>query len=209
MRKTILLFMFFFVSAGCASKTNYANKVINISDLEDRPSQIVSEYKIGIGDSIQINVWKNADLGVTVPVRPDGKISAPLVGDVVVAGLTPEDVAEIITQRLAKFVRTPNVAVIMTELSSTTYISRVRITGAVVQSTSLQHSQGMTILDAVLAAGGPNEFADTEKTQLFRRIDNETAVISINLNSILVEGNLSDNILLMPGDTLTIPERLF
>jgi len=132
-----------------------------------------------------------------------------LVGDVVVAGLTPEDVAEIITQRLAKFVRTPNVAVIMTELSSTTYISRVRITGAVVQSTSLQHSQGMTILDAVLAAGGPNEFADTEKTQLFRRIDNETAVISINLNSILVEGNLSDNILLMPGDTLTIPERLF
>jgi polysaccharide export outer membrane protein len=209
MRKTILLLMFFFVSAGCASKTNYANKIIDISDLEDRPSQIVSEYKIGIGDSIQINVWKNPDLGVTVPVRPDGKISAPLVGDVLVAGLTPEEVAEIITLRLAKFVRTPNVAVIMTELSSTTYISRVRVTGAVVQSTSLQHSQGMTILDAVLAAGGPNEFADTEKTQLFRRIDNETALIPINLNSILVEGNLSDNILLMPGDTLTIPERLF
>ncbi len=209
MRKTILLFMILFVAAGCASNTNYANKTVDISDLEDRPSQIVSEYRIGIGDSIQINVWKNADLGVTVPVRPDGKISAPLVGDVVVAGLTPEEVAEIITQRLAKFVRTPNVAVIMTERSSTTYISRVRVTGAVVQSTSLQHSQGMTILDAVLAAGGPNEFADTEKTKLFRRVDNETALIPINLKSILVEGNLSDNILLMPGDTLTIPERLF
>ena len=209
MRKTVLMFIVLFVAAGCASKTNYANKTIDISDLEDRPSQIVSEYKIGIGDSVRINVWKNADLGVTVPVRPDGKISAPLVGDVVVAGLTPEEVAEIITQRLSRFVRTPNVAVIMTELSSTTYISRVRVTGAVEQSTSLEHSQGMTILDAVLAAGGPNEFADTEKTRLFRRIDNETAMIPINLKSILVEGNLSDNILLMPGDTLTIPERLF
>jgi polysaccharide export outer membrane protein len=97
----------------------------------------------------------------------------------------------------------------MTNLSSTNYIARVRVTGAVIQSSSLQHSQGMTVLDAVLAAGGPNEYADTENAKLFRRINKETALIPINLKSILVEGNLADNILLMPGDTLTIPEKLF
>jgi len=208
--KNFLPFMFVFLALGaCSSGPKYANKVINISELSERPSQIVKEYRIGIGDSLQINVWKNPDLGVTVPVRPDGKISAPLVGDIVVAGLTPDDVAQVITKRLSKFVRTPNVAVIMTSLSSTTYISRVRVTGAVVQSTSLAHSQGMTILDAVLAAGGPNEFADTEDAKLFRRIAEETALIPVNLKSILEEGNLTDNILLMPGDTLTVPEKLF
>lgn len=194
---------------GCSSGPRYANKVINVADIKERPTQIVTDYRIGIGDSLQINVWKNPDLGVTVPVRPDGKISAPLVGDIAVAGLTPEDVAKIITDRLSKFVRTPNVAVIMTGLSSTAYISRVRVTGAVSQSVSLQHSQGMTLLDAVLAAGGPNEFADTEETRLFRRLEDETVLIPVNLKSILNEGNLTDNLLLKPGDTITIPERLF
>ncbi len=194
---------------GCSSDSRYPNRVISISDLSDRPMQIVPDYRIGIGDTLQIDVWKNPDLGANVPVRPDGKISAPLVGDVAVAGKTPEQVAQIITRRLAKYVRTPNVAVIMTELGSTTYISRVRVTGAVEQSSSLQHSQGMTVLDAVLAAGGPNEFADAENTRIFRRIDDETAVIRINLQSILVEGNLSDNIQLLPGDTITVPERRF
>lgn len=208
MKKLLIIILSIITFAGCSSG-NYANRVVNISDLSERSSQIVSEYTIGIGDSLQIDVWKNPDLGVTVPVRPDGKISAPLVGDIMVAGLKPEDVAHVITERLAKFVRTPNVAVIMTSLSSTAYISRVRVTGAVVQNTSLQHSQGMTILDAVLAAGGPNEFADTEDAKLFRRINDETVLIPINLNSILVEGNLTDNIILMPGDTITIPEQIF
>ncbi len=207
--RLIIFVSFVFLFAGCTSSTNYANKVINVSDLSERPDQVVSEYRIGIGDTLQIVVWKNPDLGVIVPVRPDGKISAPLVGDITVAGLTPEDISQVITDRLSRFVRTPSVTVIMTELSSTTYISRVRVTGAVEQSISLEHSQGMTILDAVLAAGGPNEFADTEETKLFRRINDETALIPINLNSILVEGNLSDNLLLKPGDTITIPERIF
>ncbi len=209
MKNIIFVSLITFIVAACSTGPSYQNRVVNISDLSDRPTQIVAEYRIGIGDTLLIDVWKNPDLGTEVPVRPDGKISAPLVGDVMVAGSTPEDVANIITRRLSKYVRTPNVAVIMTSLGSTAYISRVRVTGAVGQSSSLQHSQGMTILDAVLAAGGPNEFADTENTKLFRRIDNETAVISIDLNSILVEGNLSDNIQLMPGDTITIPERNF
>lgn len=194
---------------ACSTGQNYANRMVSISDLNERPVRMVTEYRIGIGDVMNINVWKNPDLGVTVPVRPDGKISAPLVGDIVVAGLTPEEVAQEITRRLARFVRTPNVAVIMTSLGSTAYISRVRVTGAVGQSVSLPHSQGMTILDAVLAAGGPNEFADPENTRLFRRVDGETVMVPVDLDSIMTEGNLAENIPLQPGDTITIPEKLF
>jgi len=194
---------------ACSTGQNYANRMVSISDLGERPTRMVTEYRIGIGDVMSINVWKNPDLGVTVPVRPDGKISAPLVGDIVVAGLTPEEVAAEITRRLSRFVRTPNVAVIMTKLSSTAYISRVRVTGAVEKSISLPHSQGMTILDAVLAAGGPNEFADPENAKLFRRMEGETVMVPVDLNSIMTEGNLAENIPLQPGDTLTIPEKLF
>ncbi len=195
--------------SACSSSQNYGNKIVSISDIDDRPSLIVDAYRIGVGDVLDIRVWKNSDLDVSAPVRPDGKISTPLVGDVIVSGLTPEDVAFDITKRLSKFIRTPNVTVVVTGLGSTTYISRVRVTGAVGQNSSLQHSQGMTVLDAVLAAGGPNEFANTEGTMLFRRIGGETVLIKIDLNSILVEGNLSDNIELIPGDTITIPERIF
>ena len=197
------------VLSACASNQNYANRIIKISDLEDRPSQIIAEYKIGIGDTLNINVWKNPDLSVTVPVRPDGKISAPLVGDMLVAGFTPEEVSTHIEIKLRKFIRTPNVVVIMTNLGSTQYLSRVRVTGAVVTNVSLNHQQGMTLLDAILAAGGPNEFAKSSQTKIFRRVLDETVLIPINLESILVQGNLNDNIILKPGDTITVPERSF
>jgi len=197
------------ILGSCAGQPNYSNRVVNIADLDQRPSQIVAEYKIGIGDTLDINVWKNPDLSVTVPVRPDGKISAPLVGDLLVAGFTPEEVSNFIEVRLRKYVRTPKVVVIMTNLSSTQYLSRVRVTGAVANNVSLDHQQGMTLLDAILAAGGPNEFADSTETRVFRRIDNETVFIPIDLESLLKGGNLNQNIILKPGDTITVPERIF
>ncbi len=197
------------VLSACASNQNYANRTINISDLEDRPSQFIEEYKIGIGDTIKISVWKNPDLSVAVPVRPDGKISAPLVGDILVAGFTPEEVSTFIEIKLREFIRTPNVVVIMTNLGSTQYLTRVRVTGAVRTNVSLNHRQGMTLLDAILAAGGPNEFAKPSETKVFRRIDNETVLIPVDLDSLLNQGNLVENIILKPGDTITVPERRF
>ncbi len=197
------------ILGSCAGQPNYSNRVVNIADLDERPTQIVAEYKIGIGDTLKINVWKNRDLSVTVPVRPDGKISAPLIGDVLVAGFTPEDVSAFIETDLREFIRTPNVVVIMTKLDSTEYLSRVRVTGAVNNSVSLTHRQGMTLLDAILAAGGPNDFANSSKTRVFRRIDNETILIPVDLESLLKGGNLTANIILTPGDTITVPERLF
>lgn len=207
--KQLLILTLLLTLAGCASGQKYANKVVKVSDLEDRPSQIVSTYRIGIGDSLRIDVWKNPDLSVTVPVRPDGKISAPLIGDMLVAGSTPELVATDIEHKLRTYIKTPKVAVIMTALGSTRYISRVRVTGAVNNNVSLQHQQGMTILDAILEAGGINEFANSSETKVFRRDKEDTVVIPIDLKSILEKGNLLDNIILKPGDTITVPERAF
>jgi len=197
------------ILGSCAGQQNYSNRVVNIADLDERPTQIVAEYKIGIGDTLKIIVWKNRDLSVTVPVRPDGKISAPLIGDILVAGFTPEDVSAFIETDLREYIKTPNVVVIMTNLGSTEYLSRVRVTGAVNNSVSLTHRQGMTLLDAILAAGGPNDFANSSKTRVFRRIDNETILIPVDLESLLLGGNLTANIILTPGDTITVPERIF
>ncbi len=207
--KLIAVFGIAVLLAACAGGQDYANKVVQISDLQDRPSQVVDTYRIGIGDSLRIDVWKNPDLSVSVPVRPDGKISAPLVGDILVAGSTPEVVASDMELLLRRYIKTPKVTVIMTSLGSTQYLTRVRVTGAVNRNVSLQHQQGMTVLDAVLEAGGPNEFADASDTRVFRRMGEETVLIPIDLDSILERGNLRDNIILQPGDTITVPERSF
>ncbi len=209
MNKIFNIIILLFLLGACTSSQDYANRTISISDLGDRPSHLVSEYTIGIGDSVNINVWKNPDLSVTVPVRPDGKISAPLIGDLLVAGFTPEEVSKQIETRLREYIRTPNVVVMMTALNSTQYLSRVRVTGAVENSVSLDFSQGMTLLDAILAAGGPNEFAKSSETKVFRRIQDETVLIPVDLESILIKGNLTENIILNPGDTITVPERRF
>ena len=205
----LLIPLLVLVLGSCAGQPNYSNRTIDIADLDERPSQIIAEYKIGIGDTIKISVWKNPDLSVTVPVRPDGMISSPLVGDMLVAGFTPEEVSMFIEIKLREFIRTPNVVIIMTGLGSAQYLNRVRVTGAVSKNVSLIHRQGMTVLDAILAAGGPNEFANSSETKLFRRIKDETVLIPINLESILIQGNLNDNIILKPGDTITVPERRF
>jgi len=169
----------------------------------------VVQYFIGVDDTIRINVWKNAELSVTVPVRPDGKISMPLVGDVKAAGLAPEDVAKNIRKKLTRFVRDPNVTVMVTELQSNTYLTRLRVTGAVVTPRSITYRPGMTVLDAVLDAGGVNDFASANNTKLYRKIKGKVRVIRIYLGNILNDGEVETNIDLRPGDIITVPERLF
>ncbi|MDH5648666.1 MAG: polysaccharide biosynthesis/export family protein [Gammaproteobacteria bacterium] len=169
----------------------------------------VNEYKIGADDVLQINVWRNPELTTTVPVRPDGKISLPLVGDVVVGGLSPADVARNIENKLKIFIRTPQVSVILTQLNSHQYLSRVRVTGAVGRPLSVPYRQGMTVLDIVLEAGGPNDFASPNRTKLYRKAGEKTEVIRINLEDILTKGRLKTNVSLQPGDVLIVPERIF
>ena len=169
----------------------------------------VDAYRIGVDDIVQVSVWRNPELGITVPVRPDGKITVPLVGDVDAGGRTPADVAKDIQDRLAAFVRDPQVAVILTDLRSHEYLSRIRVTGAVKQPVSIPYRQGMTVLDAVLAAGGVTEFAAPDRSDLYRKNgDGSTTNYPVRLDRILGRGDLSTNFPVAPGDVITVPERM-
>jgi polysaccharide export outer membrane protein len=167
------------------------------------------DYRIGVDDRVQVTVWRNPELSINVPVRPDGKISVPIIGDVEAGGRTPSEVAESIKQKLSTYIREPNVAVILTELRSHEFLTRVRITGAVRTPKSIPHRQGMTVLDAVLEAGGVNDFASPNRTKLYRKIGSKTEVLDIELGDILTKGQLATNQLVRPGDVITVPERLF
>lgn len=170
------------------------------------PVGFADEYRIGVGDTLAINVWRNEDLSITVPVRPDGRISVPLAGDITVGAKTPEEVGADITEKLAKFIRDPYVTVIVTTMGSDEYRSRVRVTGAVEAPLSAPYRQGMTVLDVVLEAGGLTEFANPTKATLFRKSGERVA---IDLRGILNRGDMSTNYSLMPGDVITVPERAF
>lgn len=173
----------------------------------DQSQASVGEYLIGVDDIVQVMVWRNPELGITVPVRPDGMISVPLVGDVQAGGSTPEKVAADIQEKLSAYVRDPQVAVILTDLRSHEYLSRVRVTGAVRQPVSIPFRQGMTVLDAVLAAGGVTEFAAADRSNLHRRTDESSRSYAIRLDRILNHGDLATNFKVAPGDVITVPER--
>ena len=192
---------------GCASDAYVAT---NSPLLKDQAgSGAINIYRIGVDDTITVNVWRNPELTVTVPVRPDGKISMPLIGDVTAAGSTPEEVSADISKRLQSYVRDPNVTIMVTGLQSHEYLARLRITGAVNTPSSLNYRQGMTVLDAILAAGSVNDFSAPNNTKLYRKIEGKARVINIRLGDILYEGRLETNIDLRPGDIITVPERLF
>jgi len=173
------------------------------------PSVLIKSYKIAVGDQVQINVWKNPELSLSEPVRPDGKISVPLVGDIMAVGLTPEELSAQIEKKLASYVRAPNVTVILTSLKGHEFLSRIRVTGAVNTNVSMSYHQGMTVLDAILEAGSVDEFADANNTKLHRRTRKGTASYDIRLKDIMEDGDMRTNIVLMPGDIITVPESNF
>jgi polysaccharide export outer membrane protein len=172
-------------------------------------SGIDKDYHIGVDDRVQVTVWRNPELSIAGPVRPDGKITVPLIGDVEAGGRTPAEVAETIKKQLSVYIRDPNVAVIITELRSHEFLSRVRVTGAVRTPRSFPYRQGMTVLDAVLEAGGVNDFASPNRTKLYRKTKDKIDVYEIELGDILNKGQLQTNLPLRPGDVVTVPERLF
>jgi polysaccharide export outer membrane protein len=203
----IMTISFSILLIGCSSTSGPPE---NIDDVTNRNKSITTkEYRIGVDDIIKINVWGNEALSVEVPVRPDGMISMPLIGDVQAGERTPSEVASDIKRRLSAYVRNPNVTVILTELKSHEYLTRIRVTGAVETPLSMPYRQGMTVIDAILAAGGVNDFASTNSTKLYRKVNGKTTVLNIKLGHILNDGELSTNYDLQPGDIITVPERLF
>ncbi len=167
-----------FIVAGCADMSRVPGPA---DDTAQRSASFEANYRIGVDDRVQIAVWRNPELSVTAPVRPDGKISVPIIGDVEAGGRTPSEVAEVIKKRLSEYIREPNVVVILTELRSHEFLSRVRVTGAVRTPRSMPHRQGMTVLDAVLESGGVNDFASPNRSKLYRKVKDKTEVFEVDL----------------------------
>lgn len=190
--------------SGCstATKTGSLSAPASLGEIQ-------SAYLIGISDQLVVNVWRNEELSLAVPVRPDGKISMPLVGDVDAAGLTPSELSQALSDRLVNFIRNPQVTVIVSDAVSSEYLRRVRVTGAVESPLSVPHRAGMTALDMVLEAGGITEFAIPNKAVLYRKTDSGVLAYAVKLGDILYKGDLSTNYILAPSDIVTVPERLF
>jgi len=171
------------------------------------PSAVAADYIIGPGDTIQVFVWRNPELTTTVPVRPDGKVSTPLVEDMVAVGKTPSVLARDIEKVLAEYVRTPQVNVIVTQPASV--FSQVKIIGSVARPQALAYREGMTVLDAILAVGGLTDFAAGNRARIVRTVDGKHQEIRIKLNGLVNNGDMKQNQALKPGDVLIVPESRF
>lgn len=168
------------------------------------------DYIIGPLDELTIFVWRNPELGAKVQVRPDGRITTPLITDMPAVGKTPKMLADDITLQLSQFIQDPLVSVIVNKFAGT-YSQQVRIIGATGKPASLPYRANMTLLDAMIAVGGLSEYASGNRSKLIR-FDKETGKqkeYSVRLGDLLKKGDSRANVMLMPGDVIIIPESQF
>lgn len=171
------------------------------------PSAVSDDYMIGPGDTVQVFVWRNPELTTTIPVRPDGKISTPLVEDMIAVGKTPTQLARDIEVVLGEFVRSPQVNVIVTEPTSA--FSQVKVIGQVLRPQSIAYRDGLTVLDAVLAVGGLGPFAAGNRAKVVRIENGKPREIKVKLAALVNNGDMRQNIALKPGDVIVVPESRF
>jgi polysaccharide biosynthesis/export protein len=174
---------------------------------EEAAAEVSPDYRIGPGDTLKVSVFQNDNLTATLPVRPDGKISTPLVEDMVAVGKTPTQLAHDIEKSLAEYIKSPKVSVVVTVALSV--FSQVKVIGQVKTPQSLPFREGMTVLDAVLAVGGLGQFAAGNRAQLIRTENGKQTEIKVKLDSLLNNGDMKQNLPLRPGDVLVVPETRF
>ena len=165
------------------------------------------DYIIGPGDTLEVFVWRNPELSVTVPVRPDGKISTPLVEDMVAVGKTSPQLARDMEKVLSEYVRSPKVNIIVTQAASA--FSLVKVVGQVVKPQALPYREGMRVLDAILAVGGLTQFASGNRARIVRTENGQQTVIHVKLANLVDHGDVSENVPLKPGDVLVVPQSMF
>lgn len=187
------------ILAGCAGQAQ--------REAPPTVDESADPYRIGVGDTIAIHVWRNPELTQTIVVRPDGYVSMPLMGDLKADGRRPEELAETINRALSQVIRSPEVAVMVTNPASAEYLNRVRVTGQVANPLSIPFKQGMTVLDLVLQAGGVTDFGAGDRATLQRLVEGQYESFRIELDAILNEGNMATNYQLQPGDLISVPKK--
>jgi polysaccharide export outer membrane protein len=188
-------------SAGTKSDAQKSTSSTPTATTAAAPAAGEEEYKIGPQDVLQIDVWKEAELTRKVPVRPDGKISLPLLNDVQAAGLTPAQLSSVLTEGLKKFINSPQVTVTVSEINS----RRVYITGEVAHAGAIPLLPNMTVLQALSSSGGFTQFAKIKAIYILRTEDGKQVKHPFNYKDVRAGKNTDQNILLLPGDEIVVP----
>ena len=184
---------------GCASRAP------SVAKEQQAPN---NDYLIGPGDSLSIVVWRNPEVSQSVPVRPDGKITTPLVEDLQAAGKTPTELARDIEKALAKFIQQPVVTVIVTSFVGN-FSEQVRVIGQAARPQALAFRRNMSLMDVLIAVGGVTEFAAGNRATIIRTVNGQQQTIKVRLNDLIKDGDISANTYMYPGDVLIIPESYF
>ena len=200
--KHLLIIFGVFSFAACGITPDGAVSVSNTSIKTD------SSYIIGPGDDLQIYVWRNAEVSTSIPVRPDGKISTPLVEDMAASGKTPTQLARDIEKELSLYIKEPLVTVIVKSFTGP-FDQQIRVVGEAAQPAVLQYRANMTLLDVMIQVGGLTEFAAGDKASIIRNFEGKQTQIFVKLDSLIRDGDINENIAVAPGDILIIPESWF
>lgn len=166
------------------------------------------EYRIGPGDGLEVFVWRNPELSVSVPVRPDGRISTPLIEDLVATDKTPTQLARDIESALKNYVQQPVVTVMVTSFVGP-YSRQIRVIGEATNPQAIPFSDNMSLLDVMIGVGGLTKFAAGNRAVIVRRTGNTTEQYGVQIDRLLKDGDVSANVPMMPGDVLIIPQSFF
>lgn len=189
------------MAASAAQNGSTANQKGSAEKVTTQSAQADPTYVIAAEDVLNISVWKDPELTQTVPVRPDGKISMPLLNDVQAAGLTPDELKSQITEGLKKFMTDPIVTVIVTQINS----QRIYVTGEVLRPGAVELLPGMTILQALSSAGGFTNFANTRKIYMFRMVNGKQVNFPFDYKDVIHGKKSDENAVLQAGDTIVVP----
>lgn len=191
--------------SGCASQPGVPDGT-PLPVVERGPA---SQYVIGPGDRLQVFVYEAPNLSMSgVPVRPDGRLSLPLVPDLEAAGKTPTQLAAVITERLQEFVKDPNVSVIVQGFTGP-FDRQIRVIGEATEPMAMAYSDRMTLLDVMITAKGLTRYASGNRAVIVRRSNGKQETIKVRLGDLLKDGDVTQNVDMQPGDTLIIPQTYF
>lgn len=192
----------------CAMSSGCATRAKPMAQQMQPPLAEPGNYLIGPGDNVNINVWRNPEVSLSVPVRPDGKITTPLVEDLQASGKTSTELARDIEKALEKFIQQPVVTVIVTGFVGP-YGQQIRVIGQATKPQALAYRQGMSVMDVLIAVGGLTDFAAGNKASIIRTTGGKQFTLGTRLQDLVRDGDISANVAMQPGDVLVIPESFF
>ncbi len=195
--------------AGCASTSTTCNS-LPAAAFVGQEQEVGEKYIIGPLDELTVFVWRNEELGAKVQVRPDGRITTPLITDMVAVGKTPAQLSDDITKVLTQYISEPRVSVMVDKFEGT-FSQQIRIVGATEKPASLPYRANMTLLDAMFAVGGLSEFAAGDRARLVRqdKVSGSQKEYDLKISRLIKRGDTSANVRLEPGDVIIIPETMF